>query len=155
LNAAVPWLIVCLARDKVGLVLAPQHVILGLKMAVLAVTLLLVASLAAVALGRYRLHGRINRLVFVLTLAALLGLEGLARLVSPGVFQDYFDRTGAWEAFYIHLGFAVPTAVVLLAMLVTGLGHRRRIHIRLGFFFLVLWTGTFITGIFFLPHKAP
>jgi hypothetical protein len=136
-------------------VLSAENVILTLKAAVILVTALLLASLAALASGRYRLHGQINRAVFGLTLAALLGLEGLARLVSPGLFQEYFDRTDAWAAFYTHLAFAVPTAVVLCVMLYTGLHHRRALHIALGVGFLVLWTGTLITGVFFLPSGSP
>jgi hypothetical protein len=131
--------------------LTPESVLLTLKAAVVLVTLLLLASLVALARGRYRLHGRINRVVFVLTLTALLGLEGLARLVSPGLFLDYFDRNDAWMDFYIHLSFAVPTAALLCVMLYTGLHHRRSLHVALGVCFLALWAGTFITGVFFLP----
>jgi hypothetical protein len=40
-------------------------------------------------------------------------------------------------------------------MLLTGVRRQRRLHIGLGMVFLVLWTGTFITGVFFLPHQAP
>jgi hypothetical protein len=134
--------------------LTAESAILVLKVAVIAVTALILASLAALARGRYRLHGRINRVVFALTLAALLGLEGLARLASPGAFREYFDRTGAWGALYVHLSFAVPTAAVLGVMLYTGLRHRRRLHVALGLGFLVLWAGTLITGVFFLPHTA-
>jgi hypothetical protein len=129
----------------------PERVLLLLKAAVLLVTVLLGASLLALARGQYRLHGWINRVVFVLVTAALLGLEGLARLIQPGVFHDYFDRTGAWPAFYLHLVFALPTAGVLGALLYTGLGHRRSWHIALGLCFLGLWTGTLVTGLFFLP----
>jgi hypothetical protein len=135
-------------------VLTAENVILALKAAVILVTVLLLASLAAVARGHYRLHGWINRVVFALTLAALVGLEGLARLVLPGAFQEFFDRTDAWGALYTHLGFAVPTAVLLCVMLYTGLRHRRRLHIALGISFLVLWAGTLITGVFFLPHRG-
>jgi len=45
-------------------------VILVLKVAVIAVTVLLVASLTALARGNIRLHGRINYVFFVLTLGA-------------------------------------------------------------------------------------
>jgi hypothetical protein len=129
-------------------------VILTLKVAVLAVTLLLAASLVALARGRYRLHGRINRVVFALTLTALLGLEGVARVLSPDLFREHFDRTGAWTALYVHLSFAVPAAGMLFAQLYTGLRHRRGVHIGLGLCFLALWTGTVITGVFFLPHSS-
>jgi hypothetical protein len=128
-----------------------ETVILTLKVAVVAVTVLLAASLTALARGRYRLHGRLNMAVFGLTLAALIGLEGVARVLSPGIIEEYFDRQGAWTALYVHLGFALPAAGVLFVMLYTGLRHRRALHIGLGICFLALWTGTLITGLFFLP----
>jgi uncharacterized membrane protein YozB (DUF420 family) len=56
---------------------------------------------------------------------------------------------------YIHLGFSVPAALVLPAMLYSGLKRYRSVHVSLGVVFLVLWSGTFVTGIFFLPHTAP
>jgi ribose/xylose/arabinose/galactoside ABC-type transport system permease subunit len=135
-------------------VFAAEHVILALKVAVVAVTLLLAGSLAALARRRYRLHGRLNLAVFVLTLTALLVLEGIARVLNPGQFEEYFDRTEAWTALYVHLSFSLPAAVVLCVMLYTGLRHRRALHIPLGVCFLVLWTGTLITGVFFLPHTS-
>jgi hypothetical protein len=135
-------------------VLAAENVILALKVAVVAVTLLLLGSLTALALGRYRLHGRLNLAVFLLTLAALLGLEGIARVLNPGQFEEYFDRTDAWGALYLHLCFSMPAAAVLCVMLYTGLRHRRALHIPLGLCFLALWTGTVITGLFFLPHTG-
>jgi ABC-type glycerol-3-phosphate transport system permease component len=133
-------------------VLTAETVILTLKVAVIAVTLLLVASLAALAFGRYRLHGRINIAVFVLTLTALLGLEVIARLLEPDLFRDYLDRNDAWGALTVHLSFSMPAAVMLFAMLFTGLRRHRNLHVVLGVFFLVLWTGTLVTGVFFLPH---
>jgi hypothetical protein len=152
---AAPALEAPAGGEETSRVMNPEVVILVLKVAVMGVTVLLAASLLALALGRYRLHGRINLVVFVLTLAALLFLEGLAHLASPGLFQQFFDRTDAWKALYVHLAFAVPTAVVLTCMLVTGLSHRRRLHIGLGICFLALWAGTLITGVFFLPHQLP
>ena len=44
------------------------QVILGLKIAVVAVTAILITSLIALWLGKYRLHGRINLAFFLLTL---------------------------------------------------------------------------------------
>jgi uncharacterized membrane protein YozB (DUF420 family) len=128
------------------------NVILLLKVAVTAVTVLLVLSLLSLWRGRPRWHGRINLVVFVLTLSALLGLEVLARIISPKMFNEYFDETGAWGALYIHLAFSLPAAAILLVMLVTGLRRNIRVHYPLGLVFLVLWAGTFITGVFFLPH---
>jgi hypothetical protein len=37
-------------------------------------------------------------------------------------------------------------------MLYTGLTGRRRVHLSLAVVFGALWTGTFLTGVFFLPH---
>ena len=130
-------------------------VILALKIAVIAVTVLLVASLVALARGRYRLHGRINIVFYVLTLSALIGLEFIARWLSPALFDDYFEVPGARTALRIHLAFSVPAALLLTAMLITGSRHLRGLHIGLGVVFLILWTGTFITGVFYLPHVVP
>lgn len=135
--------------------LTAENVIVTLKIAVAAVTLLLLTSLVALWRGRYRLHGRINIVFFVLTLSALLGLEGIARIFEPEMFNKFFEDTGAWTALYVHLGFSVPSALLLPVMLFTGLKHRRTVHIALAVVFAVLWTGTFITGIFFLPHRLP
>jgi uncharacterized membrane protein YozB (DUF420 family) len=125
-------------------------VILILKIAVVAVTFLLAGSLVALWRGKVRLHGRINMVFFALTLTALLGLEVVARILEPEIFDIYFkDRRTALN---IHLGFSMPSALLLPFMLYTGLTHRRKLHIGLACVFLVLWTGTFVTGVFFLPH---
>jgi hypothetical protein len=135
-------------------VLTAGTVILVLKIAVIAVTLLLLSSLVALARGNYWLHGRINMVFFVLTLAALVGLEVIARLVllPPNDFADHFKNHQAEAALGVHLSFSMPAAVLLPFMLVTGLRRRRPWHVGMGMVFLVLWTGTFITGVFFLPH---
>ena len=130
-------------------------IILALKIAVVAVTVLLAASLLALACGRYRLHGRLNVVFFILTLAALFGLEFITRLVEPELFQDYLELHGARGALRTHLLFSVPAALVLLAMLFTGSRHHRGVHIGLGVVFLILWAGTFVTGVFYLPHELP
>ena len=52
----------------------------------------------------------------------------------------------------IHLCFAVPSALLMPVMLYTGLTRKRTAHILLAYVFGVLWTGTFLTGVFFLPH---
>jgi uncharacterized membrane protein YozB (DUF420 family) len=131
-------------------VLTGPIVILTLKIAVLAVTLLFLASLVALWRGNYRLHGRINLIFFILTASAVLGLEVIIRLISTDLF-DYFD---AEQKLFlnIHLCFSVPSAVIMPVMLFTGLTHRRSVHLRLAVVFSILWTGTFITGVFFLPH---
>ena len=67
--------------------LTAEAVILTLKIAVVAVTVLLACSLAALASGNYRLHGRINLVFFILVLAALLGLEMVAHVVQPGILM--------------------------------------------------------------------
>jgi hypothetical protein len=129
--------------------LTGPHVILTLKVAVAAVTVLLLASLVALATGRRRLHGRINFFFFILTLAAVLGLELMIRFINPAVF-DYFDEP-ARQALRLHLWFSVPAAVLLPVMYATGRTGRGRLHVALASVFAILWIGTFVTGIFFLP----
>jgi len=130
-------------------------IILILKIAVIAVTLLLLASLVALWYGRYALHGRINTVFFFLTLAALLGLEVIARFMEPKLFEDYFKRHQAEDALRLHLSFSLPSTGLLFFMLATGKKGLRRVHIGLGCVFLIVWTGTFVTGVFFLPHNEP
>lgn len=127
-------------------------VILILKIAVGTVTVLLLASLVALWRKNYRLHGRINLVFFTLTLAAVLGLEVLIRFVDPQVFDYFRSYPDLLQALRIHLCFSVPSALMMPAMLYTGLKRYRSVHIPLACIFAVLWTGTFITGIFFLPH---
>jgi len=130
----------------------PQ-VIVVLKIAVGLVTLLLLASLVALVKGNYRLHGRINLVFATLTLTAVLGLELLVRIINPEIFRYFSAETH--QALRVHLSFSVPSALLLPVMLYTGLRHHRSVHITLALLFGVLWTGTFITGIFFLPHSSP
>ena len=136
-------------------VLSGPHVILGLKVAVVAVTVLLLAALAALASGRRRLHGRLNLAFFVLTVAALFAFEVVIRVLNPGAFAYINADAGLRQALTVHLCFAVPSAVLMPAMLWTGLTHRGAAHLTLSLFFGVLWAGTFVTGVFFLPHTAP
>jgi uncharacterized membrane protein YozB (DUF420 family) len=133
--------------------LTGPHVILALKLAVTAVTVLLAASLLALLRGNYRLHGRINLVFFTLTLVALIAFEVVIRIIDPSIFNYISERPGLQQALNIHLCFAVPAALLMGAMLATGLKHRRGVHLTLAVFFGVLWIGTFITGIFFLPHS--
>jgi hypothetical protein len=126
------------------------NVILVLKIAVAAVTLLLLGSLVCALLGKYRLHGRINMVFFALTLTVVLALEVIIRFVDPNLF-DYFTEDER-RRMTLHLSFSVPAAVLLPLMLLTGLTHRRRLHMLIGAGFLACWTGTFYTGIFLLPH---
>jgi hypothetical protein len=136
-------------------VLTAGTIILILKVAVIAVTLLLLCSLVALAKGNYRLHGRINMVFFLLTLVALVGLEVIARVLSPTLFARHFEDHQAQEALRVHLSFSMPAAILLPFMLATGLRRRRHWHLGMAVIFLVLWTGTFITGVFFLPHGNP
>lgn len=133
--------------------LAPEAVMMSLKAAVIAVTVLLLGSLAALAKGNYRLHGRVNIVFFVLTLSALTGLEVIARVLEPELFDEFIASRQAERALSIHLMFSMPAALILPFMLFTGLRHKRTAHIALAIVFSVLWTGTFITGVFILPHR--
>jgi uncharacterized membrane protein YozB (DUF420 family) len=132
--------------------LTGPNVILTLQVAVTAVTVLLLASLVALYRGQYRLHGRINLVFFTLTLAAVLGLELVVRVISPGVFDYIRSNPPLYRALNIHLCFSVPSALLMPVMLYTGLTRRRSYHLALACVFGVLWTGTFVTGIFFLPR---
>ncbi len=132
--------------------LTGPNVILALKVAVSAVTVLLLASLVALARGQYPLHGRLNLAFFTLTLAALLGFEVVIRLLRPSVFDYIRANEELNRALLIHLGFAVPAALLMPAMLYTGLTRRRTAHLVLSALFGALWAGTFVTGVFFLPH---
>ena len=62
-------------------------VILILKVAVAAVTVLLLASLVALIRGQTRLHGRINIVFFVLTIITLIGFETIIRVIRPDLFN--------------------------------------------------------------------
>lgn len=133
--------------------LSGPQVIVVLKIAVSTVTLIFLTSLVALARGQIRLHGRINIVFFILTAAALVGLEVVARVMDPQMF-DYLSESTR-QALYVHLCFSLPAAALLPCMLYTGLTHRRRIHLTFAVIFSFLWLGTVITGLFFLPHAAP
>src|SRR5438093_5264299 len=105
--------------------LTGPNVILVLKVAVASVTVLLLASLVAVWRGNYRLHGRINLVFFVLTAATLVGFEGLIRVIRPELFDYINENEEIRRALNIHLCFAVPSALLMPVMLVTGLTGRR------------------------------
>ena len=131
--------------------LTGPRVILALQVAVVAVTLILLASLVALFYGRYRLHGRLNLAFFVLTLVAVLGLEVLIRFIDPGVFEYIHHNESLRQGLRTHLCFAVPALVLMPLMLYTGLTQRRVLHLTLAALFSVAWVGTVITGLFFLP----
>jgi hypothetical protein len=124
------------------------EIILTLKVLVTTVTVLLLAAVAAIAAGNRRLHGRINAVFMTLTLVTVAGFEVLLQFVDV---KSQFDPA-AREALRVHLWFAVPSAVLLPVMYLTGRTGRRRLHLSLSAVFSVLWIGTFVTGVFFLPH---
>lgn len=124
-------------------------IILTLKVLVSAVTVLLAGSLVAIAAGRRKLHGRINTVFFILTLTTVAGFELLLQFVDV---KSAFDEPTR-ESLRIHLYFAVPSAVLLPAMYLTGRLGRRALHLGLAVLFLILWIGTFVTGVFFVPHR--
>jgi hypothetical protein len=127
---------------------AGSDIILTLKLLVTAVTILLLASIAALISGRPRLHGRINTVFFILTMSTVIGFEVLLQFVD--VKSAFDDRTR--ELLRTHLCFSVPSALLLPAMLFTGRTHRKALHLALAVLFTGCWIGTFVTGVFFLPH---
>lgn len=131
--------------------LTGPNVILALKIAVAAVTVILLASIVALLRGQYRLHGRLNLAFFILTLAAVLGFEMVIRVFNPATFDYIKENVELNEALQVHLMFSVPALLLMPAMLYTGLTRRRGIHLALACLFSIAWVGTFITGIFFLP----
>jgi uncharacterized membrane protein YozB (DUF420 family) len=126
-------------------------IILTLKVLVSVVTVLFAAAVWAIATGRKKLHGRINTAFFVLTLTTVVGFELLLRL--QGNVTDHFTADQK-RALIVHLCFAVPSAVLLLAMMTTALLKWKRVHVACGLLFALLWLGTFVTGVFFLPHDG-
>ena len=132
--------------------LTGPNVILFLKVAVAAVTALLLASLVALAAGNRRLHGRINVAFFALTTVTLIAFELLIRVIRPELFHYIAQNEEVHRRLQIHLCFAVPAALLMPVMLYTGWTGRRGLHVKLAFVFGVLWAGTFFTGVFTLPH---
>jgi FtsH-binding integral membrane protein len=125
------------------LLTGPQ-IILTLKILVVAVTILLLASLVALLLKRPRLHGHINTAFFVLTMLTVVAFEGL---LQWGIDVSAAFDPAARQALRTHLWFAVPSALLLPAMIVTGKMRRKRAHLALAVVFLLLWTGTVVTGL--------
>lgn len=126
----------------------PQ-IILTLKILVAAVTVLLTASLLALVLRKPRLHGRINTAFFVLTMSTVVGFEVLLQFVDVSAAFDPEAR----QALRVHLWFAVPSAVLLPVMLYTGQTGRKSLHVAFSVAFGIMWAGTFVTGVFLLPHN--
>jgi uncharacterized membrane protein YozB (DUF420 family) len=132
--------------------LTPTLVILSLKYAVGAVTVLLCISLVALANGKVRLHGKINLIFFILTLAALFLFEIVVRMIDPVLFTGLWKNAELAKSLKIHLWFAVPSALLMGIMLFTGLRRLKTWHRGVSVIFLVCWFGTFYTGIFWLPN---
>jgi hypothetical protein len=124
----------------------PQ-IILTLKVLVAAVTVLLLASLVALLLKRPRWHGHINTAFFALTMLTVAGFEALLQMVDVSATFDDPAR----QALRTHLYFAVPSALILPAMLISGKMRLKRLHLVLSAVFSTLWIGTVITGLG-LPH---
>jgi hypothetical protein len=125
-------------------------ILLTLKILVSTVTLLFAASLVALACGNVKLHGRINTIFFILTLATVLGFEGLLR-IGTDVTSQFSDD--ARRILRVHLMFSIPAAILLPIQFVLGIKGYKKLHVPLGLLFLVLWIGTFVTGVIYLPHE--
>ena len=128
----------------------PQ-IILTLKVLVVAVSVLFAAAVVSIAFGKKKLHGRLNTAFFLLTMTTVVGFELLLRCfvdVSAAFSEE------ARQALRVHLCFAVPSAVLLPVMLFSGGRHWVRLHVACGVLFTLLWIGTFVTGVFFLPHDG-
>jgi hypothetical protein len=126
------------------------QIILTLKVLVSIVTVLFAGSLIALLKKKYRLHGIINTVFFALTMLTVVGFEILIRL--------FVDVTTSFSpesrnALKIHLFFSVPAALILPIMFFSGKFKKRKVHVTLGIIFTLLWIGTFITGVFTLPHQ--
>lgn len=130
--------------------LSGPQIILILKILVTLVTILFCGSLVALARNQRKWHGRINIVFFILTITTVIGFEVILR-IGTDVTSQFSEE--AKQMLRLHLCFSVPAAFVLPGMLLTGLQRRRAIHIPLGVIFTLLWIGTFITGVFFLPHE--
>jgi hypothetical protein len=124
-------------------VLTGPQIILTLKVLVVTVTVLLLASLVALLLKRPRLHGHINTVFFVLTMLTVAAFEALLQWIDVSAAFDDAAR----QALRTHLWFSVPSALLLPAMIVTGKMRLKRLHLALAAVFLLLWTGTVITGL--------
>src|SRR3954466_11968260 len=104
----------------------PQ-IILTLKVLVVTVTVLLLASLVALLLKRPRLHGHINTVFFVLTMLTVAAFEALLQWIDvSSAFDD-----AARQALRTHLWFSVPSALLLPAMIITGKMRRKQLHLAL------------------------
>ena len=64
-------------------------------------------------------------------------------------------RASLWAGASRPWAVSLPAAALLPVMLYTGLGRRPAVHLTLAAVFGVLWVGTFVTGVFYLPHTLP
>ena len=126
-------------------------IILTLKVLVCTVTLLFAIAVGAILMGHKRLHGWVNTIFFVLTMSTVFGFELLIRI--GGDITATFSPE-ARQALRIHLMFAIPAAVIMPVMFWSGWTQRKRLHLPLAVVFTLVWIGTFITGVFFLPHRG-
>lgn len=126
-------------------------IILTLKVLVSVVTVLFATAVVAIGTGRKKLHGRINTAFFILTMTTVVGFELVLRL---GTDVTSTFTPAALAALRVHLYFAVPSALLLPLMLLSGKRHWKAVHVATGCVFTVLWVGTFVTGVFFLPHDG-
>jgi uncharacterized membrane protein YozB (DUF420 family) len=127
----------------------PQ-ILLILKVLVAAVTVLFAASLVALAKKNFKLHGRINTAFFVLTMLTVIVFELLIRFAID-VTTTFSPEARAMLR--IHLYFSVPAALLLPVMFLSGVKRRRALHVPVGIVFAILWAGTAVTGLVFLPHQ--
>lgn len=129
--------------------LTPANVILGLKIAVGAVSLIFLASTLSIILKKKKLHGLLNTIFFVLTMTAVIAFEVIIRFILPDLTAQFSPE--ARRVLGIHLFFSIPSALLLPVMLWTGKKHHRW-HVPLAVVFSTVWFGAAVTGIFFLPH---
>jgi len=125
-------------------------ILLTLKVLVSTVTVLFAASIVAIALGHKKLHGRINTAFFILTLSTVLGFELLLRL-GTDVTSQFSPDARRW--LLIHLCFSIPATILLPIQFVLGIKGYKKAHVPLGLLFALLWIGTFVTGVIYLPHE--
>jgi len=132
------------------LLTGPQ-IILTLKVLVVAVSLLFAAAIVAIASGRKKLHGRINTAFFILTMTTVVGFELLLRFFVD-VSATFSEE--ARQSLRIHLCFAIPSAILLPVMMLSGIARLVKLHVCCAVLFTLVWIGTFVTGVFFLPHDG-
>lgn len=131
--------------------LTGPQIILTLKVLVVAVSVLFAAAVVSIAFGRKKLHGRLNTAFFILTMTTVVGFELLLRFFVD-VSATFSDE--ARQALRVHLCFAIPSALLLPAMILSGARHWVKLHVACGILFTLVWIGTFVTGVFFLPHDG-